>query len=396
MANALSDITTDADALEVFLKLGGKERIKLREVIEGIAKRIKEFARKLTGVESRILIKDADALKKFAKELGAQLDTAGKQAQKDNAGSRIKYSLNKNAETELYKALYNKNYQGEVLLRDNTPSIMLSHKGVRDLPMTMKASHIRENVFTEEQAKQQGLPISDDINYHGLGDKLFLRVLDGLDNVSEAYRGTNIAENPYRRENYFLLISKFTDSEGNVINVPVYVEQKAQSNRVFFDANKIATVYGKENLRSYLEKEIRKNNLVRIKNRSNKSSESLAPFARDYRDIASTGSISKFNDNVNKNSFADFRHSFGDEEVDMWGLLDPEESGSEEASELLRGYIETANKVLDVSRKVTLQEGAVRRIVNSTLRNYIGKYIELLTTNLTKSKYHFHTKTKKT
>ena len=82
MANALSDITTDADAMEVFLKLGGKERIKLREVIEGIAKRIKEFARKLTGVESRILIKDADVLKKFAKELSAQLDTAGKQAQK--------------------------------------------------------------------------------------------------------------------------------------------------------------------------------------------------------------------------------------------------------------------------------------------------------------------------
>lgn len=39
--NALSDITTDADAMEVFLKLKGKERIKLREVIEGIAKRIK-------------------------------------------------------------------------------------------------------------------------------------------------------------------------------------------------------------------------------------------------------------------------------------------------------------------------------------------------------------------
>ena len=59
--------------MEAAQELEGKERFKLREVIEGIAKRIKEFARKLTGVESRILIKDADALKKFAKELSVKL-----------------------------------------------------------------------------------------------------------------------------------------------------------------------------------------------------------------------------------------------------------------------------------------------------------------------------------
>lgn len=93
VANALSDITTDAGALEVFLNLNSKERTKLREVLEGIAARIKEFARKLTGVESRILIKDADVLKKFAKELSAQLDTAGKQAQKNTADSGVKYSF---------------------------------------------------------------------------------------------------------------------------------------------------------------------------------------------------------------------------------------------------------------------------------------------------------------
>ena len=62
-------------------------------MLEGIAARIKEFARKLTGAESRILIKDADVLKKFAKELNTQLDTSGNQTQKNTAQGGVKFSF---------------------------------------------------------------------------------------------------------------------------------------------------------------------------------------------------------------------------------------------------------------------------------------------------------------
>ena len=74
--------------------------------------------------------------------------------QKNTADGGGKYSLNVNAKTELHKALYDKGYDGEVLLRDESPAIMVSQSGVRNLPMSMKLSHIRENVFTKEEAKK--------------------------------------------------------------------------------------------------------------------------------------------------------------------------------------------------------------------------------------------------
>lgn len=106
VANALSDITTDANAMEVFLKLSAEEKSRLKSVLKAIAERIKEFARKLTGVESRILIKDADVLKKFASKLSSELETAGKQAQKNtarNSGVKSSYvGLKSNAAKSLF------------------------------------------------------------------------------------------------------------------------------------------------------------------------------------------------------------------------------------------------------------------------------------------------------
>lgn len=40
-----------------------------------------------------------------------------------------------NAKSELHKALYDLTYRGEIRLKDNTPQIMLSHKGVNNRPM---------------------------------------------------------------------------------------------------------------------------------------------------------------------------------------------------------------------------------------------------------------------
>lgn len=154
------------------------------------------------------------------------------------------------------------------------------------------------SIFSEDEAKQQGLKVNKNINYHGLGENLFLDVIDGLDDVTEAYRGTKVADNSSRRENYFLLISKFSDADGNIINVPVYIEETALSNKVFFDTNKISTVYGKERLKEYIQRQIRDKNLVRIKNRSNISSESNAPIAEDYRNTAPKDSISNDSENV--------------------------------------------------------------------------------------------------
>lgn len=197
------------------------------------------------------------------------------------------YSIRDDAPAEIHKAVTDKNYGGDIRLTDTSPSIMLGHKGVKNLPMLMKASHVRENILTEEEAKKLGLRVTPDINYHGLGEELFKKVIDSLDDINVAYRGTPKADDPSRRENCFLLLSTVKDSNGDTIIVPVYINETANYNRVFIKTNKIASVYGKNGLDEYIRNEIKKGNLVRIKKRGPTSSESPAPIAVDYAGVTS-------------------------------------------------------------------------------------------------------------
>ena len=75
----------------------------------------------------------------------------------------------------------------------------------------MKASHLRENILSEKEARKRGFKVSSSINYHDLGTDLYVDVIDRLDEVTEACRGTKNAENSARRENYFILVFSLTD-----------------------------------------------------------------------------------------------------------------------------------------------------------------------------------------
>ena len=315
VAEACETMLTDTDAAQ---RIGQILKAKDATLFEKVKQWFRDLATKL-----REAYKDLDPdspIAQYAKKTIQQVDglvqmwadmaVDAAENYREGAGNGnvaldggVKYSLNKNAETELHRALYDKNFKGEVLLRDVTPDIMLSQKGVRNLPMSMNASHIRENVFSEAEAVKMGLRTGKGINYHGIGEGLFLKIIDGLDNVREAYRGTKNADNPSRSTNYFLLISEFSDSDGNRINVPVYIDEHGSVNNVILDVNKISTVYGKRNLQEYIQRQVKNGNLIRIKNRSNLTSESQAPIARDYGEKASKYSIRNTEPVVNqKNS----------------------------------------------------------------------------------------------
>ena len=159
-------------------------------------------------------------------------------------------------------------------------------------------------------------------HYHGLGKELFLDVIRDLDDVTLAYRGTKNAEKSEIRQNYFLLISQHSSDKGT-INVPVYINEHGLYNRVEIDTNKIGTVFGRKNLKSFLEQEVRKGNLVRIRKRSSlvsgltvdkvtvrhneatsrggsEVSEKPTTKADNYYDIASENSILRSDEKVKK------------------------------------------------------------------------------------------------
>jgi hypothetical protein len=221
----------------------------------------------------------------------AALTKAERAAKAPNLGDGntvwAKYSIREDAPAEIHKAVTDKNYGGDIWLTDTTPSIMLGRRGVNNLPMLMKASHIRENILTKQEAATLGIDTSERIHYHGLGEELFKKVIDGLDDITVAYRGTPRASDPSRRENSFLLLSSVKDGSGNTIVVPVYINEMGNYNRVFMQTNKIASVYGRSAVSEYIKREVAKGNLVRIKKRSPVNSESPAPTAVDYNDVTS-------------------------------------------------------------------------------------------------------------
>ena len=70
---------------------------------------------------------------------------------------------------------------------------------------------------------------------------------------------------------------------------------------MFIDTNKIATVFGRDGLRQYIQEQLKKGNLVRIKNRSSQTSESTSLINAHYSKVASNNIISNNKGNVNGN-----------------------------------------------------------------------------------------------
>ena len=257
---------------------------------------------KLARLKKRGEVQDASLrkdLEYLEKRLARVWDSADKKNY--NPGAERKYSLREGAENDVERVLSDTKYREDVYLTESSPSIIASQKGVHNLPMLMKASHIRENIFTEQDAMKLGLKVDEHTHYHGLGKDLFLKIIDGLDDVELAYRGTKQANDPSRRENYFLLISQYKDEKGDIINVPVYIDEKGQYNRVFIDTNKIATVFGRSNFNEYINRELRNGNLVRVKNKSTQASERTALIAGSYSKNASDITVPQKAQDVNTN-----------------------------------------------------------------------------------------------
>ncbi len=283
-----------AHYLEYALNKEGMLESLLKEdvsLVEALKNHIKKGEKLFEGDE-RLDAASKRVYKKFKKALANFSESnKGFNAYKGDKGGEVRYALSKNVEAEIDDVLINKYHSDYVKLTENTPSILLSQKGVKNLPLFMKPSHIRENILSKEDAFSKGYKTDDKTNYHGLGKDKFLEVIGDLDNVTEAYRGTKNADNPQRREKHFLLISKVKDAENNIINVPIYINEYASYHRVIVDTNKVATVFGKNELQKYIKREIEKGNIVRIKIGSPQVSDSAAPIAAQSNKKASSNSI---------------------------------------------------------------------------------------------------------
>ena len=306
----------------------------------------------------------------------AALTKAERAAKAPNLGDGntvwAKYSIREDAPAKIHKAVTDKSYQGDIRLTDTSPSLMLGHKGVRNLPMMMKASHIRENILTKQEAAKLGLDTGKGINYHGLGEEVFKKVIDSLDDISVGYRGTPKANDPSRRENSFLLISTVKDNDRNTIVVPVYINEMGSYNRVLIRTNKIASAYGKSSLNEYIKREVARGNLVRIKKRSPAISESSAPIAVDYNGVTSQAKA------ADQTAMAFGNISIRPVSENVNTKIKKSERDAEYLSAVKRGDLETARSMVneaaeDAEYDITAYHVSMNGAFNVFDRNRLGE-----------------------
>ncbi|MBR6361485.1 MAG: hypothetical protein IKS04_06780 [Clostridia bacterium] len=82
-------------------------------------------------------------------------------------------------------------------------------------------------------------------------------------------------------------------------------------NNVIIGVNNIYSSYGKTNLNNYIQKELKKGNIVKIKNKSASVSEKTAPITAPYNNSASVENIISPEDTDVNTAFRDWAHNAG-------------------------------------------------------------------------------------
>ncbi|MBP3765926.1 MAG: hypothetical protein J6G98_01935 [Bacilli bacterium] len=158
-----------------------------------------------------------------------------------------KYNLSKNTVQNVFEILTQtreiaeKDNRQFIKLKDHTIKALVDF-GVKDLPMLERVSHVRENIFTKEEALQMGFSIKNK-HFHGLGLELYLQIMSSIDNPVAIYQYT---DKGLYTDNNFIVVSPIKINGFNTI-VPIEINQKGQFNCVEIQYNKIKTAYYKNN-----------------------------------------------------------------------------------------------------------------------------------------------------
>ena len=157
---------------------------------------------------------------------------------------------NLNLSKRIDNVLKNINERNPVRLRDYTPQVLVEN-GVKNLPMYENPSHIRKNILTKEEAQKLGLATSIRNHYHGLGKKLYIKIINSLDSPRVIFKNKN-------NKDYLILTTVKDDNNSNII-VPVEIETITKINIFNIDINRIKTVYGYDRKDPDLNKYIKNN-----------------------------------------------------------------------------------------------------------------------------------------
>lgn len=230
---------------------------------------------------------------------------------KDNA---TRYALRNGVENEIRMIESSAGFlRGDITISDDIPAIMVGHEGVKNRPLVMDREHLRRNMLTESEALSRGFNVTDKTHYHGVTAKTIIDVLKGLDDIDEAYRGTDKGgkKEKGRGKEYFLLVSKESQN-GNPIIVPITINQDVNG---YIRVNRISTIFGRKNFDNYINEKIKDGLLDRITKKKDSNSvngSGTIPAGRQFNSFNNNIPQSATDVNTQKDGVA----SYTEERVD--------------------------------------------------------------------------------
>jgi len=208
-----------------------QDRNTVQKIYDWVVDKVKQFKNKITGNEEALYWqKVKNAFEKSFNEM----------YQRNNMVENVKYHISKNLSNDIDNVLRgNYNASEDVKLRDFTPKILVD-TGIRDLPMLMNQSHLKDNILSATKARKLGI-FNKDANYHNLGKETFIKAIDSLDNPIMVMK--SISKN--NNKNTYVIVTDVQNQNGEQIIVPIYLEGKGNYNSIRIDTNKVKPIYGK-------------------------------------------------------------------------------------------------------------------------------------------------------
>lgn len=142
-----------------------------------------------------------------------------------------------------------------VYLRE-TPKILQSKLGYRNLPMLMTSNHVYTSIKTDNEAETENNH-REYTNYHGLGIELATRAIEKMDSPDYIIKSSND-----KGDLGIAIFCKLFDEKSKQVMVAVKPEELASVNGAFLDTNIVLSTYGRKNYLNYIKKAIDENRIL--------------------------------------------------------------------------------------------------------------------------------------
>lgn len=158
-----------------------------------------------------------------------------------------------NLEMQVDKILNGTYKDSHITLCEKTPKI-LQEIGVPDKPFVITSKHAY--LAIKNEGKYGG--VND--HYHGLGKETFLKIPSLLQSPIMVFKNHNAKDE-------IIAVVNAIDKNKKPVILPIKINATGSINHIIVDVNLVKSIYGKNNLQNYIDKNVREEDMLLIENK---------------------------------------------------------------------------------------------------------------------------------